>query len=131
MAKKTKSSARMEAQLEQIRKSLARAAVREQQLGEDLDLAEQEGRERDAVRLRRELADLGRSTDELQATLDLIEARIELVREDEGLPEPGHTEDFAALSEEAASSEAAPTRDKEDDDLASRKTRLSAPQKKS
>ena len=121
----------MEAQLEQIRKSLARAAVREQQLQADLALAEEEGRERDAVRLRRELADLSRSTDELQGTLDLIEARIEMKRESEAAAELDRTEEFSTLSEEMDSSEAAPTGDKEDDDdLAPRKTRLAAPPKK-
>jgi hypothetical protein len=51
-------------------------------------------------------------------------------RESEAAAELDRTEEFSTLLEEMDSSEAAPTRDKEDDDLASRKTRLAAPPKK-
>jgi len=78
---KAKSPGKIEAQLDLIRKSLAQATVRASQVQDEVALAEREGRERDAVRLRRELADLTESTGELQRTLDLIEARIEMERE--------------------------------------------------
>jgi hypothetical protein len=75
---KAKSLGQIEAQLDLIRKSLAQAAARESQLQDELALAEREGRERDAGRLRRELDDLTEATGEVQKTLDLIEARIEM-----------------------------------------------------
>ena len=111
-------------QLERIRKSLAQAAAREKQLQENLALAEQEGRERDAIRLRRELAELGRSGDELQAALDLIEARVEVSRQRAGeaaphpYPTPGET---GSPRTSLADSE-------EEADLAARKARLAAPE---
>jgi hypothetical protein len=120
----------MGVQLEQIRRSLTGAAVREKQLRDDLALAEQEGRERDAVRLRRELSDLSRSTDELQSALDLIEARIELERERKPAAEARHAtepssvtegEDHRAVTSLVAGEEA------EESDLATRKSRLAAP----
>jgi hypothetical protein len=127
--RKARSPAQMERQLERIRKSLARAALREKQLQDDLALAEEEGRERDAIRLRRELAELGRSTDELQATLDLIEAHIEMAGQ-RGTPEAEAAEASPAAGQQLASdlqtSLAAPE-EGEEADLEARKARLAAP----
>jgi hypothetical protein len=124
---KTGSPARQEAQLERIRKSLVQAAAREKLLQDDLRLAEAEGRERDALRLRRELADLARSADELQAALDLIEARIEMQAQNKaeaGLPASSRV---ASLAEEPESSEAPLAEEGDQDELAARKARLAKP----
>jgi hypothetical protein len=139
---KAKSPARLEAQLEQIGKSLAQAAAREKQLQDDLALAEAEGRERDAVRIRRQLADLAESSDELQKALDLIEARIEMERErapereEEAALRP--SEEVSLLEEEGESAQASLEDDASlknekgeekdrGDDLTARKSRLAAP----
>jgi len=125
------SPARMEAQLEQIRKSLTGAAGREKQLQDALALAEEEGRERDTLRLRRELADLSRSKDELQAALDLIEARIEIKTEAVGKEKAGLRPSPATQpeAETPESAEDSAVDRGEEADLAARKTRLSAPEK--
>jgi hypothetical protein len=129
---KGKSPARLERQLEQIGKSLAQAAVREEQMQDELALAEEEGRERDAVRLRRQLADLAESTDELQKALDLIEARIEMEQErvvEEVEPRP--SPEISLLAEETESPQASVSGEKdEEDDLSARRARLAAPDKK-
>jgi hypothetical protein len=117
---RARSPGQLEAELEHIRKSLVRSAAREKQLQDDLTLAEQEGRERDAIRLRRELSKLGKSTDELQAALDLIAARIEMTREitkDQAPPQPYPAEASPAAEESLAAPE-------DEDDLAARKARL-------
>ena len=133
----------MEAQLDQIRKSLAKAALREKQLQDDLVEAERQGRERDVVRLRRELAGLAESADELQRTLDLIEARIEIDHErredaDESplseisLEAEGARLDAEAsyLEANAADSPQTSRKDEGDDaDLSARKARLASPEK--
>jgi hypothetical protein len=126
-AARNKSPKQIEAQLEQIQKSLARAAARQTRLEDDLGQAEQEGRERDAIRLRRELADLARSQDELQAALDLIQARLEMDRErkDQTSLTPSPAAGEANSSQVSLASEEA-----EAPDLAARKQRLAAPQKK-
>jgi septal ring factor EnvC (AmiA/AmiB activator) len=126
----TKSPARLEAQLEQIRKSLAQAAVREKQLQDELALAEEESRERDAIRLRRQLADLARSTDELQAALDLIEARVEMEQEQErkGEAELRPSEKASLVAQETESPQT--TVADSGSDLAARKARLEAPPKR-
>ena len=124
---RTKSPARLEAQLEQIRKLLAQAAGRVKQLQDELALAEEEGRERDAVRLRRQLADLARSTDELQAALDLIEARIEMEKEKKDEAELRPSEKPSLEAQETDSPQA--TVADADSDLAARKARLAAPPK--
>jgi hypothetical protein len=114
----------LEAQLEHIRRSLVRSAAREKQLQDDLALAEQEGRERDAIRLRRELSELSKSRDELQAALDLIAARIEMTRETrkgQAPPQPYPAEAFPTAEESLAAPE-------DEDELAARKSRLAKPQ---
>jgi hypothetical protein len=138
--------------LEQIGKSLAQAAAREKQLQDDLAMAEEEGRERDAVRLRRQLADLAESSDELQKALDLIEARIEMERErarereeeveprpseevslleEEGESVQASLEDEASLTDEASlGDEKGEEKNNRGDDLTARKSRLGAPRKK-
>ncbi len=128
---KTKSPARMEKQLEQIRKSLVRAAARENRLMNDLDLAEKQGREQDANRLRGELNDLARSTDELQSALALIEARIEMERESRG-EAPSPPSEVPTKIEDAHAPQPAleDTGDEEEADLAARKARLAAPEEK-
>lgn len=123
---KTRSPKRLDAQLEQIRKSLTRAAGREKQLQDELARAEQEGRERDAIRVRHDLADLSRSTDELQAALDLIEARIEMEREakEQAARPPSPTTGDLDTSKASLADE------EEETDLSARKarkTRLAAP----
>ena len=129
---KGKSPARLERQLEQIGKSLAQAAAREKKMQDELALAEEEGRERDAARLRRQLADLAESTDELQKALDLIEARIEieqehLVEEVEPRPSP----EISPLAEETESPQASEEDERGDgNDLSARRARLAAPDKK-
>ena len=134
----------MEAQLEQIRKSLARAALREKQLQDDLAEAERQGRERDAVRLRRELAGLAESADELQKALDLIEARIEIdhERRQDADESPFSDPSLAAeetyleagathLEADAADSPRTSRKDDGDDaDIAARKARLTSPEKR-
>jgi hypothetical protein len=116
---------KLEAQLEHIRKSLTQAAGREKRLHDELLIAEQEGREQDAVRLRRELADLSKSGEELRSALDLIEARIEMAHtaKSQDLSTPSPTED---LRQSASSL----TDEGEEADLASRKARLAAPEQK-
>jgi hypothetical protein len=130
-----RSPARLERQLEQIGKSLAQAAAREKQMQDELALAEEEGRERDAVRLRRQLADLAESTDELQKAVDLIEARIEMererAREREEEVEPRPSPEISQLAEEMESPQTSVSGEKdEEDDLSARRTRLAAPDKK-
>jgi seryl-tRNA synthetase len=126
-SRQARSPDRLEAQLEQIRKSLVQAAGREKRLQDELLLAEQEGRERDTMRLRRELADLSQSTEELRAALDLIEARIEVAQEaksqDLSAPSPPETEDSGAP-------ESSLTSVQEETDLERLKARLAAPEKK-
>lgn len=119
----------LEAQLEHIRRSLVRSAAREKQLQDDLTLAEQEGRERDAIRLRRELSELDKSTDELQAALDLIAARMEMARESKGQapPQPYLTK-ASPKAEEMGSPQTSLAAPEDEDDLAARKARLAKPQ---
>lgn len=120
----------LEGQLEQIGKSLAQAAAREKQMQDELALAEEEGRERDAVRLRRQLADLAESTDELQKALDLIEARIEVERERKEEMERQPALEVPHLAEETDSSQvSALDETAEEDDLSARRARLAAPKK--
>ncbi len=120
---RARSPGQLEAELEHIRKSLVRSAAREKQLQDDLTLAEQEGRERDAIRLRRELSELSKSRDELQAALDLIAARIEMTREstEQAPPQPYPAEASLTAEESLAAPE-------DEDDLAARKARLAKPQ---
>lgn len=122
----TRSPEKLEAQLEHIRKSLVQAAGREKRLQDELLLAEQEGRERDANRLRRELVDLSQSTEELRSVLDLIEARIEMTQEaksqDLSSAPPSETEDSRLPNIPLTSEE-------EGTDLDRRKTRLAAPER--
>ena len=127
---KAKSTEQIQAQLELIRKSLAQAAARESQVQDELALAEREGRERDASRLRRELADLAEATGELQRTVDLIEARIEMEREytegKQGLP----SVEVPLSAEESEPSH--PSLAEKDDEagLNARRERLAAPEEK-
>jgi hypothetical protein len=127
---KAKSPTRLEAQLEQIGKSLAQASAREKQLRDDLTVAEEQGREREAARLRRQLADLAESTDELQKALDLIEARIEMegerAREREEEVEPRPSEEVSLLAGETESPQTSLEEEKSGDDLTARKSRLTA-----
>lgn len=115
------SSRRIEARLEWISKSLTRSVAREKHLRDGLALAEREGREKEANRLRRELAALTQSKDELQAALDLIEARIEMESSQESAAEP------RPAAEESLAPPASLTDAGEDTGLADRKARLSAP----
>lgn len=121
---KATSPARTETRLEQIRKSLVQAVAREKQLQDALALAEKEGNEREAIRLRRELSELNDSRDQLQAVLDAIEARIEVAAEGREAPPAAATEQAQEL-ESAPSSLAEPDEEVELDD---RKARLAAPQ---
>jgi hypothetical protein len=118
---KIQSSRRIEAQLEQIGQSLTRSVAREKRMRDDLALAEADGREQDAIRIRRELAALTRAKHELQSALDLIEARIEMERRPEGETDPGspagETLAPAALLTDAV--------EEKETDLADRKARLS------
>ena len=128
---KDRSAARLEGQLEQIGKSLAQAAAREKQMQDELALAEEEGRERDAVRLRRQLADLAESTEELQKALDLIEARIEMDRERKEEMERQPPPEVPLLAEETELPQISVSGEKdEEDDLSARRARLAAPKKK-
>ena len=120
-----RSPAGMDAQLEQIRKSLAQAALREKRLQDELAGAEQEGREREAIRLRRELSELGQSTDELRATLDRIEAYLEVARQNQAVPPPAAPPLAAEPDAAQSSSPSAP----DDADIDARKSRLDTPQK--
>ena len=127
---KSKSPARLEGQLEQIGKSLEQAAAREKQMQDELALAEAEGRERDAVRLRRQLADLAESTDELQKALDLIEARIEMEGE-RGEEVVAPPREISQLAEEMEPPQRSMSGKKdEENDLSARRARLAAPDKK-
>jgi hypothetical protein len=127
---KARSPARMEARLEQIGKALAQAAARDKQVRDDLALAEDEGRERDAVRLRRQLTDLAESTDKLQKALDLIEARIEIDRERELEAERRPSGEASLLAEETESPQTSLEGEKREDNLTARKSRLAAPDEK-
>jgi hypothetical protein len=115
----------MDAQLERIRKSLAQAALREKRLQDELAQAEQEGREREAIRLRRELSELGQSSDELRATLDRIEAYLEVTRQSQAAPPPASPAPAEGADETQAPAQSAP----EDADLNARMSRLDTPQK--
>jgi hypothetical protein len=119
--RKFRSPRQVEAQLDQINQALTRAAGRDKRLQDALSLAEQEGRERDAIRLRREMADLDRSRDELQAALDLIEAHIEMTHMQKS------SETVPQATREADVSLASPAETKEESDITERKVRLSAP----
>ena len=121
-----RSPAGMDAQLEKIRKSLAQAALREKRLQDELAQAEQEGREREAIRLRRELSELGQSTDELRATLDRIEAYLEVARQNQAAPPPASPAPVEKPGETQASSPGTPG----DADLDARMSRLDTPEKK-
>jgi septal ring factor EnvC (AmiA/AmiB activator) len=124
--RETRSPAGTDAQLEQIRKSLAQAALREKRLQDELTRAEQEGHEREAVQLRRELSELGQSSDQLRATLDRIEAYLEVTRQNQATPPP------AAPSPPEGTDEAQPPAQStpEDADLNARMSRLDTPPKK-
>jgi chromosome segregation ATPase len=119
----------LETQLEHIRRSLVRSAAREKQLQDDLTLAEQEGRERDVIRLRRELSELGKSTHELQAALDVIAARMEMTREskDQAPPQP-YPAEASPTAEEVGSPQTSLAAPEDEDNLAARKARLAKPQ---
>jgi chromosome segregation ATPase len=124
---RSKSPKRIEAQLDQIQRSLTQAAARLKRLEDDLGQAELEGREWDAIRLRREVADLSRSQDDLRAALDLIQARLEMDRE--GKDQSSLTVSPAA--EEANSSQVSLASEEEETrDLAARKQRLAAPEER-
>jgi hypothetical protein len=60
-----------EGKAQQIRRSLATAEGRREKL--------QEGRDRESLLVRREMAVLSRSVDQLQAALDIVEARLAVV----------------------------------------------------
>ncbi len=115
-----------DAQLEKIRKSLAQAALREKRLQDELAQAEQEGREREAIRLRRELSELGQSSDELRATLDRIEAYLEVTRQNQAAP-PAPSPAPAVEGPDEAQASAPSTPD--DADLSARMSRLDTPPK--
>jgi hypothetical protein len=121
-----RSPAGMDAQLEQIRKSLAQAALREKRLQDELARAEQEDREREAIRLRRELSELGQSTDELRATLDRIEAYLEVARQNQAAAPPPAS---PPLAEGPDAAQAPAQRTPEDADLNARMSRLDTPHK--
>jgi hypothetical protein len=126
-----RSPAGMDAQLKQIRKSLAQAALREKRLQEELAQAEQEGREREAIRLRRELSELGQSTDELRAALDRIEAYVEMARQNQAAPPPSPASPplAAGPAEEPDAAQSSPPGTPGDTDLDARKSRLDTPPK--
>jgi hypothetical protein len=126
VAGENRSPAGMDAQLEQIRKSLAQAALREKRLQDELGRAEEEGREREAIRLRRELSELGQSTDELRATLDRIEAYLEMARQNQAAPPPASPAPVEGLGETQTPAQSTP----EDAGLNARKSRLDTPPKK-
>jgi hypothetical protein len=121
----SRTPAGMDAQLEHIRRSLAQAALREKRLQDELAQAEQGGHEREAIRLRRELSELGQSTDELQAALDRIEAYLEMARQNQAAPPAASPSLAAGLGEAQTSSPGMPG----DADLDARKSRLDTPQK--
>jgi hypothetical protein len=124
----TRSPARTDTQLEQIRKSLAQAVLREKRLQDELVQAEQEGREREAIRLRRELAELGQSSDELRATLDRIEAYLEVASQNQAAPPPAAPSRAPVEGTDEAQPPAQST--PEDADLSARMSRLDTPPKK-
>ncbi len=131
-----KSPTQLDAQLERIRTSLTRGIAREKHVQDELAMAEQEGRERDTIRLQRDLSELNQSMDELRGALDLIQARIEMAHQAES-PEavagaavgeaakPG-TSSHVSLSTAADGGEE-PQSTSQDDDLEDRKERLSKP----
>ena len=120
-----RSPAGTDAQLEKIRKALAQAALREKRLQDELARAEQEGREREAIRLRRELSELGQSTDELRATLDRIEAYLEVARQNKAAPPPASPLPVEGPDEAQVPAQSTP----EDADLNARMSRLDTPKK--
>ncbi len=63
--------------MEQVRRSLATAEARRKSLEHELAAAQQSGRAHDALRLRRNVEELSRSTEHLLAALQVIEARRE------------------------------------------------------
>ncbi len=121
-----RSPAGMDAQLEKIRKSLTQAALREKRLQDELAQAEQDGREREAIRLRRELSELRQSGDELRATLDRIEAYLEVARQNQAAPPAPSPAPVEGLDDTQATAQNAP----EDVDLSARMSRLDTPPKK-
>ena len=131
-----KSPTQLDAQLERIRRSLTRGIAREKHVQDELAMAEQEGRERDAIRLQRDLSELNQSMDELRGALVLIQARIEMAHQAES-PEavagatareaarPG-TLSHVSLSTAADGGEE-PHSASQDDAMEDRKERLSKP----
>jgi len=131
-----KSSTQLDAQLERIRTSLTRGVAREKRVQGELAMAEQEDRERDAIRLRRDLSELNQSMDELRGALDLIQARIEMAHQAQSpktvagatageVARPGELS-HVSLSTAADGGEG-PQSTSQDDDLEDRKERLSKP----
>ncbi len=118
-----------DAQLEKIRKSLAQAALREKRLQDELAQAEQEGREREAIRLRRELSELEQSSDDLRATLDRIEAYLEVTRQNQAAPPERGPSPAPAVEGPDETQSSAPNTP-EDADLSARMSRLDTPPKK-
>jgi hypothetical protein len=123
-----------EGKAQQIRRGLAKADARRKQLQDALTAAEQAGRDREALILRREMAELSRSSDQLRAALDVIEARLAEVstpRRGESAQQPQANKatqashatslDESPLQEDGVSA-AAPA-----DDLEARKKRLAGP----
>lgn len=120
---KVQSSRQIEAQLEQIGQSLTQSVAREKRLRDDLALAEEDGREQDAIWLQRQLAALTQSKDELQAALDLLKARIEM----EHRPESDKDLSSPAGETLAPATSLTDAVGEEEVDLADRKARLSTP----
>jgi len=120
------SPARLEGELQRMRAALERAAARRQRLEQELAEAERQGQQDEAVRLRRMLAELVRSMEQLQTGLDRLAAQLELVHSAEaaGSQAAAHSRptQLAGAAPGEAAAPAAPARS---DDLEARKARLS------
>jgi hypothetical protein len=128
----TKTRAHLDIQLKHIQTSIEESAARQRRLEEHLSQAEAESRERDVLRLQREIEDLSFSSQKLQATLDLIQTRIQMMAEAETSTDRPRESDLGekvkATAQLATADDSEQTQDNSTD-LEERRNRLSAPPK--
>jgi hypothetical protein len=110
---------------EQLRRALARAEDRRQNLEQNLATARQVGRDREAMGVQRQIDELARSSQGLRQALDVIEARREAAVRSSAGPATAVPGNRAGLADgEAVAGETAPAADAE---LEARKRRLAGP----
>jgi hypothetical protein len=115
---------------ERIKKGLEKAAAQEKTLEEQLARTLEEGRERDAIRIRRQLAEIRESSESLRTSLDLAQAWSE-TKADHSVPqmeelEPGEkkTDRQNTLENNRSHEDLEDGSQKSDQGLEARKARL-------